>query len=468
MTISGGNFLSGASVDFCSSTGCLPATGPSVTDPGTISLTSPRNPERIDGQLRALGDVNGSGTVTSLDALCVLRAAAALPPTAGCPAAELTTAVDVVVTNQGGLSGALPGGYTFANADVNGSGAVTSLDALCVLRAAAALPSTAGCPGPAPEPAAAASQAAGAAVPLAAAAASGVAPRGMGVHESAGRYDSSPVSVRLEKSAIVAAPGGSATATLVVHVPGGTRLGAWQIDVAFDPAVASVTACTTQAGDVRVCTPQRGRIGFQGASLDGLVGTVPLGTITFQTAGAPGTAMALHVASRELVDLAGILLAGVDSAGSLIITGGTPTATATATPFLMPTPTPTAMATATLTGTATASATGIRTATSAATSAATPTITATRTPTATRTASAMPTPTRTPALVTPAAPALPGREGTVGICHATGSSRNAYVYVEVSARAEDAHRAHGDLVGVSSLAACHQAPTSPHDGREDR
>ncbi|MBI4491514.1 MAG: hypothetical protein HY690_01825, partial [Chloroflexi bacterium] len=76
------------------------------------------------------------------------RAVAALPETTACPALALATAVDVVVANPDGQSGTLPSGFTYRHADVNGNGSITSLDALCVLRQVAALPATTACPAP--------------------------------------------------------------------------------------------------------------------------------------------------------------------------------------------------------------------------------------------------------------------------------------------------------------------------------
>jgi glucose/arabinose dehydrogenase len=69
------------------------------------------------------GDANGDGTLSSLDAQCVLRQAAALPATPVCP-------------------NPLP------FADISRNGVVDATDALCVLRRVAGLPATASCPIP--------------------------------------------------------------------------------------------------------------------------------------------------------------------------------------------------------------------------------------------------------------------------------------------------------------------------------
>ncbi|MBI4494385.1 MAG: hypothetical protein HY690_16500, partial [Chloroflexi bacterium] len=79
-------------------------------------------------------------------ALCVLRQVAALPEVPNCPISALQTAVEVAVANPDNLTATLASGFTYQHADVNGSGNVTALDALCVLRQVAALPATDACP----------------------------------------------------------------------------------------------------------------------------------------------------------------------------------------------------------------------------------------------------------------------------------------------------------------------------------
>src|SRR5262249_30247307 len=71
------------------------------------------------------GDANGDGVLSSLDAQCVLRQAAALPATPACP-------------------NPLP------FADISRNGVVDATDALCALRRVAGLPATANCPIPQP------------------------------------------------------------------------------------------------------------------------------------------------------------------------------------------------------------------------------------------------------------------------------------------------------------------------------
>jgi len=66
-------------------------------------------------------DANGDGTVTSTDALCVLRWLGTFAATANCP-------------------------YPLPFGDVNYSGAVDSVDALCVLRYLGGFARNANCP----------------------------------------------------------------------------------------------------------------------------------------------------------------------------------------------------------------------------------------------------------------------------------------------------------------------------------
>ena len=71
-----------------------------------------------------LGDVNGDGRVTSVDALCVLRMVVGLAATTACPQPP-------------------PGNPIIASGEASGP---TSVDALCILRGVAGLPVTSSCP----------------------------------------------------------------------------------------------------------------------------------------------------------------------------------------------------------------------------------------------------------------------------------------------------------------------------------
>lgn len=64
------------------------------------------------------------------------------------------------------------------------------------------------------------------------------------------------------------------------------------------------------------------------------------------------------------------------------------------------------------------------------------------------------TPTNTPSLILTPVPTLSNQQGKVGICHRTGSTTNPYVYIVVSVNAVNAHRKHGDIIGVASPNDC--------------
>ncbi|MGI8549535.1 MAG: SBBP repeat-containing protein, partial [Dehalococcoidia bacterium] len=96
--------------------------------PDTAGFAQPANGGGTDDAFIAklqpplLGDVNGDGSVNAVDALCVLRIVAHMPSTGACPNPPITTA------------------------DVNADKSVNAVDALCILRFVASLPGTVACP----------------------------------------------------------------------------------------------------------------------------------------------------------------------------------------------------------------------------------------------------------------------------------------------------------------------------------
>jgi DNA-binding beta-propeller fold protein YncE len=94
------------------------------------------------------------------------------------------------------------------------------------------------------------------------------------------------------------------------------------------------------------------------------------------------------------------------------------------------------------------------TVTTTQTATASPTVAVTATGTATTTPVASATPTRTPTAAVATPTPLIVEVGKVGICHATGSRNNPFVFMVVDAHAVPAHSAHGDIIGVGSARAC--------------
>ena len=82
-------------------------------------------------------------------------------------------------------------------------------------------------------------------------------------------------------------------------------LGAFTIDIVYDPTVAIVTACGP--GSDVLCNPAYGpgTVRLVGVSLDGLDGENVLADITFQATGLPGSASLLDVRVVDVTDAAG-------------------------------------------------------------------------------------------------------------------------------------------------------------------
>ena len=96
-----------------------------------------------------------------------------------------------------------------------------------------------------------------------------------------------------------AEPGGSGSVELSSNV-GGVGLGAWTVDITYDPAVVTVAEDGCEAEEGGVCNPAFAPdvIRITGASANGVDGDALLGTITFDCAEDAGTSeltMALDV-----------------------------------------------------------------------------------------------------------------------------------------------------------------------------
>lgn len=207
------------------------------------------------------GDANADGAVNAIDALCILRSVAVLPGTLACS-----------MPLQG-------------NADVNGDGKVDSVDALCVLRIVAKLPSTQACP-----------------IGTAAAPVESAATSAAGDSTVSG----SPVQLRLQPSA-VPAPGRQTVVTLTADA-NGAALGAWTVDIGYDPTSVRILDCAAPGSSVCNTAYAPGIVRVSGVATGGAAAAT-LATITTETTGAGRTTGALKPIPVTLADSSGNPLA---------------------------------------------------------------------------------------------------------------------------------------------------------------
>lgn len=187
------------------------------------------------------GDVNGDGVVNAVDSLCVLRLVAILPSSPpGCPLPP-------------------PG-----NPDVNGDGQVNALDALCVLQIVAQLGSRPACIA---KSTASTSMAAQAAAPLATGAV----------------RDATAAQVQLSLSPVSVPVGMNRRTSVAVKaaLSGAARLGAWTLDLRYDPRLLKPITCSGSAGSLCNASLAAGVVRIVGASSSGLSGTQTLATVSF-------------------------------------------------------------------------------------------------------------------------------------------------------------------------------------------
>jgi hypothetical protein len=106
----------------------------------------------------------------------------------------------------------------------------------------------------------------------------------------------SQITATLKASTATAAVGATAQTTvqaLAVPAPG---LGAWTFDVAYDPAIVSVTNCTYPGAGA--CNPRYNNgptLRLAGATAQGLTGDTTLATVTFQCSSAGTSSLKLTV-----------------------------------------------------------------------------------------------------------------------------------------------------------------------------
>jgi hypothetical protein len=83
------------------------------------------------------------------------------------------------------------------------------------------------------------------------------------------------------------APGGQGTTELTANVPS-PGLGAWTVDVTYDPTKIMIVSCAALHGGVCSTVYSATTARFTGASATGLIGQFSLGTITLKAAGSSG------------------------------------------------------------------------------------------------------------------------------------------------------------------------------------
>ena len=241
---------------------------PTTATPGTITVGK-------------LGDVNGDGVVTSVDALCVLRIVVGLPATTNCPIPP-------------------PG-----NPDINGDGQVTSVDALCILRGVVGLPATANCPAiaaPVSQPASSS-----------AASAARTAPE-QTTREPAG---GGSTEITLSPQTLRTAPGERATLRVQARVLSGA-LGAWTIELHYEPSALQIAGCQAANGSLCNASFANGVVRISGASAAGLSGDQMLATLTVEAS----RASSVQVRVNTLTNAGGQAIVATTQGATISAGGG--------------------------------------------------------------------------------------------------------------------------------------------------
>ncbi|MHB8575542.1 MAG: IPT/TIG domain-containing protein [Dehalococcoidia bacterium] len=219
VTVTGTNFSlsGGTSVKFgsvaspsvsCSTTTSCTAASPVVSSHGPVDIQASAT-SLADQFLETIpmADVNGDGSISPLDAPCVLRFVAGLPFT---------------------MNGPNP----LPHPDVNQDQHVTPLDAQCLLRYIAAFLPTAGCPVALP----------------------GILPQ---APTRRLQQPSGPAQVSLSPATATLATGSSTTLNLQLTAPT-AGIGSYIVDVAYDPSVVTPTDCTPAGPGLGICNTAYG------------------------------------------------------------------------------------------------------------------------------------------------------------------------------------------------------------------
>jgi hypothetical protein len=114
------------------------------------------------------------------------------------------------------------------------------------------------------------------------------------------------VQLSLQPAELHGAPGSQTGVTLTADT-GSTRLGAWTVDVGYDPSQLKVVGCQAASGGL--CNPSfaAGVVRIVGASASGLSGKQTLATLTFEGVG-HGKPSPLSVTAVSLADTSGAVL----------------------------------------------------------------------------------------------------------------------------------------------------------------
>jgi hypothetical protein len=288
LTITGSNFFAGTMVTI----GSLPATEVTVVSSTQLTAKSPAKSK--------FGDTNNSNAVNATDSLCVLRAVAKLPSTAGCPTSGLNSPMDVTVVATNGMTATLAGGVTMRNADMNNSGAavasgtlagVNATDSLCILRLVARLPATTGCPRP---------------VVTASVAAASVGARSI---------RPAPPAFTIVIAPRIRPTGSDAMVVdLQAQVPTGGSLGAWNFDLDVPSPLRLAPSEGTPSLSVLQASVDGRQLRVVGASLDVGTGTTTLATIVLTGAESLSSSAVLSSSVAEpdaLTDVGGSIVAAV-------------------------------------------------------------------------------------------------------------------------------------------------------------
>jgi len=91
------------------------------------------------------------------------------------------------------------------------------------------------------------------------------------------------------------AAGGQGDVDLIAHDIGAPGLGAWTIDIVYDPSVVTALSCGQQAGGYCNVAFESNVIRVIGAKADGLMGDVQLASITFRCKRTGATSLSLSL-----------------------------------------------------------------------------------------------------------------------------------------------------------------------------